>query len=201
VYVVTSADAVKAVDAATGDVRWSRVLGGCAGCDEHSSPTVANGRVFVDGADALTALDAATGDVLWTTHHGAGEGGAIAPAVAAGRVFVSAADTRVYAYVASTGAPLWHSQALGERSPLAICPPAWFSVLPSGLATSAPTVAGGVVYLGSDDGIYLFAKGCPTTACAPFAQLLAGRNAGAVAVADGRAYSAVDGFATALRTG
>jgi len=95
-----------------------------------SSPAVANGVVYA-GANAL---DARTGTLLWS-HSGVEVFGA--PAVADGVVYFAAYN--LYAFNAKTGAKVW-------RRPLGYYP-----------SYSSPAVAGGVVYLGSDDhNLYAF---------------------------------------------
>jgi len=88
-----------------------------------ASPAVTDGVVYVGGA----ALDARTGALLWNS----GVRAFVAPAVANGVVYF-AADS-LYALDAKTGAKLW-------RRPLSFQ-----------YSESSPAVAGGVVYVGSDD--------------------------------------------------
>ena len=88
-----------------------------------ASPAVTNGVVYVGG----DALDARTGALLWSS----GVRAFVAPAVANGVVYF-AADS-LYALDAKTGAKLW-------RRPLSFQ-----------YSESSPAVAGGVVYVGSDD--------------------------------------------------
>jgi outer membrane protein assembly factor BamB len=119
---------VDALNASTGAKLWSFATSGTV----VSSPTVANGVVYIASTDGtLSALNASTGAKLWDF---AADGFALesSPAVANGVVYVSSEDHNVYALNASTGAKLW-SFATGF-----------------GL-DSSPAVANGVVYFGSSD--------------------------------------------------
>jgi outer membrane protein assembly factor BamB len=93
----------------------------------NSSPTVANGTVYVGSQDGkVYALNATTGKQIWnyTT------GGAVvsSPAVAGGVVFVGSQDGKIYALNATTGKQIWNY-------------PTWWEVW------SSPAVANGVVFV------------------------------------------------------
>ncbi|WUH98433.1 serine/threonine-protein kinase [Spirillospora sp. NBC_00431] len=101
---------VYALDEATGAVRWSRDIGGRAGC----GVTVAAGLVFAgDAAGRLHALDAATGRPRWRFD----TDGPLraAPSVAAGTVYAAADQDRLYAIGAVDGRPRW-SHPLGRQT-------------------------------------------------------------------------------------
>jgi outer membrane protein assembly factor BamB len=110
------------------DMTWSFT----SGSDIDSSPTVANGVVYIGSYDDnVYALKAATGTELW--NFTTGDSVASSPAVANGTVYVGSSDGNIYALNATTGAKLWS--------------------FPTGapIFASSPAVANGVVYIGSDD--------------------------------------------------
>jgi outer membrane protein assembly factor BamB len=124
---------VFALDAATGQKRWSRKLtGGYVG----SGPVVDQGRVFVTtDRGFLYSLDASTGEVLWRIK-GLGEDLRY-PAVAEGVVYVGSSLNAMIAVDAATGALVWRTRIDGEA----------FS----------PIVANGVVYAGGrENKLYAF---------------------------------------------
>jgi len=136
VYAVDAYSKLHALDAKTGAELWSVETGGsCGGC---SSPSVANGVVYVDGA-AIYALKAKTGAVLWS-YSPAGDPSGSTPAVARGVVYVAASGhpASLYALDARTGAKLWSSQLFQSRFGF------------------SPAVANGVVYLASKHQEYAF---------------------------------------------
>ncbi|WP_326655656.1 serine/threonine-protein kinase [Streptomyces sp. NBC_01750] len=117
-----------AVDATSGDQRWSFTTSGRA----WSSPSVANGVVYVGSDDGgLYAVDARSGDRRWSFT----TGGKVrsSPSVANGIVYVGSDDGKLHAVNAETGEPRW-SFATGRG------------------VRSSPSVANGIVYVGSDDG-------------------------------------------------
>jgi outer membrane protein assembly factor BamB len=147
--------------------QWTTALGP----GSESSPAVAGGTVFVGADDAkLYAVDAATGAVRWTATTGA----AIvlsSPAIADGRVFIGSSDQKLYAFDASTGAQLWNTSTdapIGSPPTVAdgvvyaasdklyAFDPAtgqvrWTADTGGPLLFSAPSVAGGKVYVGAFD--------------------------------------------------
>ena len=95
----------------------------------HSSPAVADKRVFVGSDDGCVyCLDALTGTSLW--NHSTSNAVYSSPAIADGRVYVGSDDGNMYCLDASTGLLLWN--------------------YPTG-NTSCPAVANGRVYVGSRD--------------------------------------------------
>ena len=109
--------------------------------ESWSSPTVANGVVYVASNDEeLYAFNATTGAVLWSTCIGAGTSSS--PAVAKGVVYIGSGDGNLYALNAITGAVLWTATvAVGFHVHV----------------DSSPAVVNGVVYVGSGDGkLYAF---------------------------------------------
>jgi outer membrane protein assembly factor BamB len=132
-----------ALEAATGKILWRFPIKNLV-C---GTPTVQGGRVyaFADGGGLVVCADARTGRHVWETRLGKGWG-AGSP-LASGRFLYltlregSVADrpAGLVALEAATGRPVWHA-ATG---------PAW----------GACTVAGGVLYYGSDDGrLYALAR-------------------------------------------
>lgn len=102
-----------------------------------SSPTVADGMVFVGSYDCnVYALDATDGTKIW--NYATIRSVASSPAVADGVVYVGSTDSSVYALAASDGSLVW-SYMTGDS------------------VGSSPAVAGGVVFVGSYDGnVYAF---------------------------------------------
>jgi len=161
---------------------------GLAGKDSilESSPTVANGSVFVGAFDGkLYAFNAggcgsATCQPLWR----GSTGGSIesSPTVAGGIVFVGSDDGLLYAFNASgCGAPN--------------CPPVWTASIGGSAFASSPAVSGGVVYINSPHALSAFhASGCGRPACGPLWRAVDDVNFfnGSPAVANGRVYVALE---------
>jgi len=121
-----------------------------------SSPTVADGSVYVGSADGnLYAVEAATGKLRWKFDaHGDVNS---SPAVADGIVYVVSLDGNLYAVDTATGKQRWSfatqgehrfttAGILGAHPSTEIMPDPWDFFL------SSPTVADGAVYFGSGDG-------------------------------------------------
>jgi len=167
-----SADAnVYALDAHTGALIWNYTTGNYV----DSSPAVVDGVVYVGSDDGnLYALDARTGAKLWAyTTGGPVES---APVVTDGVVYFGADDDNVYALRASNGALLWHYETGSFVNGLAVTDGMVYatsqdhsiyalsasngarlwSFATGGPIYSAPAVANGVIYIGSDDthGVY-----------------------------------------------
>jgi outer membrane protein assembly factor BamB len=112
IYAATGFGTVVALDAGSGRVIWSKVLG----IPIRQSPTVAEGRIFVVNSDSqLYALSAQDGSELWTAS-GLPEGAAIlsnaSPAVSGNIVIVPYPSGEVAAFDVKTGAPKW-SESMG----------------------------------------------------------------------------------------
>ena len=135
-YVVP--DELVALDAATGETRWSRPSVGCFMC----SPAVAKGTLYVGAGPAsgrrLLALDAGAARAALVVSP-AGRHGfswSASPAVAGGRVFQAAFVGRgtkkysLYAFTAAAGRRVWKAPVGSSRV----------------LTSSSPAVANGVVY-------------------------------------------------------
>jgi eukaryotic-like serine/threonine-protein kinase len=94
-----------------------------------SSPTIAEGVVYVGGGDGkVHAVELATGRPRWA--HATGHRVRSSPAVVDGRVFVGSFDGKVYCLDAATGAERW-AFATGDA------------------VQASPAVAGGLVFFGS----------------------------------------------------
>jgi hypothetical protein len=125
--------------------RWSAALTSTG----VPTPSVSGSAVFVTDGAALKAFDQATGALLWTAAlPAAGTGDA--PAVANGRVYVRTAN-QVVAIDAATGSRLWIG-TLGTLGTTA-----------AGLGS--PSLANGIVYVGSQDGKLLAFDGAGGRAC------------------------------------
>lgn len=127
VYAVGHDDVLLALDASNGEVRWSDDIGGAS---EISSPTVADGSVYVGSGDGLHAFGAYGGGERWGFETDKVNS---TPAVEDGVVYFGSNDNSVYAVDAESGEEIW-SFATGDR------------------VLSSPAVAEGVVYVGSRDG-------------------------------------------------
>jgi outer membrane protein assembly factor BamB len=177
-----------AVSCGSGGATCTPLWSGAAG-NTISSPTVVNGVVYI-GGDRLSAfaVGCATGGAtcppIWTSAmiNGPFES---SPAVADGVVYVGSNNGNLYAF------------AVGCGSGGATCTPLWIGSptlfgATSGPMNSAPTVADGVVYVGSGNNRLLaFAVGCATggAICAPLWSGATGGSAwSSPAVADGIVY-------------
>ncbi len=157
---------------------------GRAGKDSilQSSPTVADGVVFVGAFDGRLYAFAAGGcghalcEPLWTGRaRGTIES---TPLVQGGVVYVGADDGKLYAFDAT---------GCGAAS----CEPLWTGKLPGPAYGSSPAYADGVVYIGAAHGLAAFdAAGCGSASCAPRWQAVDKLNfyGGSPAVAEGRVY-------------
>jgi outer membrane protein assembly factor BamB len=167
VYVAANFGAFHALDAKTGNIIWSRNIGGSL---IFSASAVSNGIVYVGATDEFTyALNGATGAILWRRHtpyH------ATAPAVVNGVVYIGTNDHILYALNAATGIPIWTTdigQFIQYDGPtyangVLYVPAGWsmfvvdaatgtiLKELPTEFpVTAAPVVVNGMVYVGSHD--------------------------------------------------
>lgn len=129
VYVVTAA-AAYGVDRSAGTVTWRTDRGG-----GPTVPAVTTDAVYVGGRFELVALDATTGNVQWTTPV---EGHGIRPSVGGDTVY-AAAD----ALPGRPGTLVAVDRATGEVTGRTTF---------GQVDVTAPAVAGGGVYVGTDDG-------------------------------------------------
>jgi outer membrane protein assembly factor BamB/serine/threonine protein kinase len=142
VYFVDANGNVHALNAATGKSRWSHSIG-YAG----TGLAVADGLVYVSSIGDIGyvyALDAATGGLSWTFK--TEDARESTPTVVNGTVYVGCgngpgSNGTVFAIDAATGKSRW-SYPTGNGTPFGA----------GGGVESSPTVAGDIVYVGSDNG-------------------------------------------------
>jgi outer membrane protein assembly factor BamB len=160
VYVASVDGNIYAVDSATGAQRWAFAtrgerrftapgIHGAIPRTERmpdpfdvflSSPTVANGTVYIGSGDQqVYALDAATGTLKWS--FATGDVVHAAPALANNTVYIGSWDRNLYALDAATGKEKWR-YTTGNDTTI-------YNQI--GLASS-PAVAGGMVFVGGRDG-------------------------------------------------
>ncbi len=120
-----------ALDAGTGDIRWSRDMPGLV----NSSPAVAGDKVYVGATDTkVWAFDKLTGETRWTfeTNNYISS----SPLISNGFLFIGSGDHYMYALDAETGGKLWDFRT-------------------ADLVTSPPALHNGVLYFTSqDDSLY-----------------------------------------------
>ena len=165
VYFASINGNVYAVDARTGAQLWSFLSTSII----YSTPTVANGVVYVGSYGNLYALNASSGAKLWS--YGTGTGVPWTPEVANGMVYFGAGNN-VYALNAGTGVFLWDfvTGAAVETEPAVVNGVVYvnsgdshvyalnastgsmlWSYATANAVQSSPAVANGVVYVGSFD--------------------------------------------------
>ncbi len=147
VFVGGSDGKLYAIDATSGEARWTFQTGGTA----LPSPAAADGMAYVVGQDVasgratLFGIDVATGKERWSYSPSPGSVNASAPTVADGQVFEGFGDRTVRALDAKDGALEWTGHVLGPFSPqngLAYAAGAVYAVD----ATGAPTTIGATLY-------------------------------------------------------
>lgn len=121
--------AVSAFARSGGDLVWQTEVGGGV----YSAPALAGGTLYVQSDSSLYAFAPSTGDIRWQQSFEFDDGHG--PAVAEGTVYVAGDigfdQSRCYALDAATGDQQWHVDLPNEAS--------------------APTVAGGRVFVASQD--------------------------------------------------
>ena len=122
----------RALDAATGEPAWTVDVHGYV----ESAPTVLDGVVYLTVVNNAYALDEVTGEVIWRVNTGEFPARDF-PALVVDGVYYLAPGDYVYALNASTGEVLWSYDAAR--------------------LSTAPVVAGGVVYGASELAEYVFA--------------------------------------------
>jgi outer membrane protein assembly factor BamB len=150
VYMLDASGELSAVDAETGDLRWSVEFEGPSKRDQMSfggGLTFDNGRIYAHaGYNYFVALDARTGSEIWRTEmqmpfHGA-------PTVVADRVFVSSDDNELLSIDADTGVVQWNYQGILENARLLTAP----SPAVLGDVIVAPFASGELVALNAQNG-------------------------------------------------
>ncbi len=121
-----------------------------------TSPTVADGLVFVGGSDGIVrASRADTGGPAWTAY----TGGAVRypPTLWKGRAFVGSGDGWVYSFSAQTGRLLWRFRAAPVERKI----PVYGQLLSTWPAASGVLVQDGVAYIAAGivnyDGTHVYA--------------------------------------------
>ena len=122
VYVGLTDGRIAALDATTGERRWSNQIATPDECcpDIQGTPTVADGRLYVPGiAEELVAADTADGTVLWrTTVVDEDYGNAIpSPAVTAETAYVNTHHGGLVAIDIADGSIRWRSAEHGDNQP------------------------------------------------------------------------------------
>ena len=139
----------------------------------ESSPTVANGCVFVGSKDgALYCLTASTGELLWYFNSNGSEVNA-APTIYNNSIYVGVDNGNLYNLDIATGKPIW-------TTPI------------GGLARSCPAISEGRVYVGSGDHDFFCLNASDGSIIWTFPTLY--RVQSSPAVSDGVVYFATDDF-------
>ncbi len=126
-----------ALDAATGETAWQAEVGGYV----ESGPVMIDGVVYLTVINQAYAFNEMTGDVIWevnTEEFLARD----FPALVVNGVYYLSPSHKVYALDASTGEEIWSYE--------------------SGMLSTAPVVADGVLYGASEDAEYIFALAADT---------------------------------------
>jgi outer membrane protein assembly factor BamB len=157
-----------AFQAATGKVRWRRLIG-----PSETSPLLVGNHVFVgDWSGAVYCFNARTGRLVWRFQSDGKVKGGLA--YANGRVYFGTYGSSVYSLVAATGGEIWKASAQ----------PGFVN---SGTFYSTPAVAYDRVYIGSTDGkMYSFGA---TTGDLRWSQSTGGYVYSSPAVWDERVYA------------
>ncbi len=121
-----------AFDAATGEIEWQAEVGGYV----ESDPTVIDGVVYLTVINQAYAFNESTGELIWSVNTEEFPARDF-PALVVDGVYYLAPGDYVYALDIATGEEIWSYQAYG--------------------LSSAPVVADGVFYGGSESAEYLFA--------------------------------------------
>jgi outer membrane protein assembly factor BamB len=138
-----------------------------------SSPTVANGCVFVGSKDgALYCLNASNGELLWYFNSNGSEVNA-APTIYNNSIYVGVDNGNLYNLDIATGKPVW-TTSIG------------------GLARSCPAISEGRVYVGSGDHDFFCLNASDGSIIWTFPTLY--RVQSSPAISDGVVYFATDDF-------
>ena len=155
-----------ALDAATGEVVWQAEVGGYV----QSAPAMLDGVVYLTVANQAYAMDAATGEIMWhvnTDQFPARD----FPALVVDGIYYLAPRNNVYALDAATGEELWSYESY--------------------MLSTAPVIAGGVLYGASQAAEYVFALDAATSE-EIWTQPIEDFNAYSLTVVDGILYGQLD---------
>ncbi len=140
IYVGSTDGKLYAIDATTGQTRWTFTA---SGGPMHSSPAIADGKVYIGSDDSglyafnASGCNASMCSPMWIASTQAKI--LSSPTVVNGVVYIGSADHKLYAIDAFTGNIHWISLDMGNY------------------INSSPIVANGVVYIGSfNSQIYAF---------------------------------------------
>ena len=210
VFAVDGAD-VRAIDAESGEVRWS-VAPDNRAATYWAPPTVVDGVAYLgDGDERLRAFDAETGETLWTRTFGGGdrfEAVYGSPTVGTGgTLYVGTTGGRIYGVDPSNGETRWSTSVFGQILTTVVADRMlvlatteggdayavsdsgrqhWQTALPD-LSHTTPAVAGGTLYVGCFDGkVYAIDAGRGRI---EWSAHVGGFIEGGLAVADGRVYA------------
>jgi outer membrane protein assembly factor BamB len=103
VFVINYNGLLRAFDASTGALAWSRQLSGQA---FSSPPTAVGGTVYVNGYPTLYAVNQLDGTIKWNVLNAGGDRSS--PAVSADGVYVAHSCNNTWALSPGTGSVLWH---------------------------------------------------------------------------------------------
>lgn len=113
VYVGNDGGTLSAININDKTLRWTSNIS----MTGEESPTIDNGRVYVQGSTNVFCLDANTGSTIWTYSIESGTtADGSSPTVANGIVYVAGFGKGVIALDANTGAKLWNNSAPAETA-------------------------------------------------------------------------------------
>jgi outer membrane protein assembly factor BamB len=112
VYVGNDGGTLTAINISDKTTRWTSIIG----MTGEESPTIDNGKVYVQGATKVFCLDAMTGNSIWTYSIESGTADWSSPTVANGIVYVAGFGKGVIALDATTGAKLWNNNSAAETA-------------------------------------------------------------------------------------
>ena len=151
-----------ALDAATGEVAWQAEVGGYV----ESSPTVLDGVVYLTVVNRAYAFREETGELIWEVNTDEFPARDF-PALVVDGVYYLAPSGNVHALDAATGEQLWSYESF--------------------MLSTAPVVAGGVLYGASGDAEYIFAMDA-TSGAELWAETTEDFTTNALSVVDGTLY-------------
>jgi outer membrane protein assembly factor BamB len=145
VYFLSNRHTVIAVDAASGHVQWTCVLGSDAGWTDGSR-LVVKGSLLVTGDSDLFGIDVDTGRIRWRFSAGDERAriGAFLGGAGDDAVFAGAADGRLFAIAAETGAIQWMA-AVGGADTKVFAPAADRTLVTARFTTYGKRDTGGVI--------------------------------------------------------